>query len=371
MRILALISTMGPGGAERAMARLTEALAERHEVSLMTWEPANTPPFYDLSPSVRLVQGGLLGGGGWTRIKRILARFVVIHREVKRWKPDVVLSFIDMMNITTVISCLGTKVPVVVSERTDPSQHRIGWRRSALRLFAYRFADRVVVQTKRVRLVFPQWLRPRIAIIPNAAPITAVAARPDGPNDRQRFRIIGLGRLSYEKGFDRLVSAFRTLAPIHPNWDLVIFGEGPEREALQKFPQILKSEGRILFPGLTLRPSDELVMSHLMVVPSRYEGFPNALAEAIGAGLPVVAMTDVAGVEELVVHGETGVLVDHSDSESGLVTALDRLMTDDCLRAQFGQAARKHAMRWAPESIYSMWEGVLVDVVQQRLKRNI
>lgn len=96
------------------MARIPQSLAERYDVALMTCEPPDVARFYDLSASLRLVHGGLMGGSGWTRIRHLLMRLGVIRREARRWNPDVVLSFMDTMNITAVIGCYGTGVPVAV-----------------------------------------------------------------------------------------------------------------------------------------------------------------------------------------------------------------------------------------------------------------
>jgi GalNAc-alpha-(1->4)-GalNAc-alpha-(1->3)-diNAcBac-PP-undecaprenol alpha-1,4-N-acetyl-D-galactosaminyltransferase len=151
IRILCLIPSLDAGGAQRAMTRLVSALAERHHVTVMTYEGAECAPFYPLPPSVQLVRADLLGGTGLRRLYRIAARLPAIRRLVRQTAPAVVLSFMDTMNITAVAACLGTGIPVVVSERTDPHRHRIPRLKSWLRLLAYAMANRIVVQTARVR----------------------------------------------------------------------------------------------------------------------------------------------------------------------------------------------------------------------------
>ena len=123
MRVLCVIPDLGPGGAERAMSRLASSLAERHQVTLMTYEAQSCPSFYPLSEHILVLKIGLLGGDGFERLRRIVARVKVIRNFVTKNKPDVVLSFMDTVNVTVVGACLGTGVPIVVSERTDPSRH--------------------------------------------------------------------------------------------------------------------------------------------------------------------------------------------------------------------------------------------------------
>ncbi|MDA8232963.1 MAG: glycosyltransferase family 4 protein [Magnetospirillum sp.] len=365
MRILCVISTMEPGGAQRAMARLVTHLAQRHEVTLVTWEAPEVASFYDLPPPVRLVRCGLLGGSGWAWVRRVAARLPTLRRHVRSWHPHVVLGFMDITNVTAVVACLGTGVPVVASERIDPARHRIPRAKSILRLVGYALADRVVVQTERVRRYFPRWMWGRIDIVPNAAPPPPEIARPDRPGAQGRFRIIGLGRLDRQKGFDCLIEAFGRIAGHHPAWDLVIFGEGSERKALEAQVAALGLNDRIRLPGVTRTPEAELAASHLMAFPSRFEGFPNALAEGIATGLPAVAFDGVSGVEDLVVPDHTGVLVDPCQDAAGFAAALDRLMADDAARARFGAAAISHAANWTPEAVHRSWERLLTEVAFQ------
>lgn len=364
MRVLCVIPAMGPGGAERAMARLSSALSERHEVTLVSWEAADAQSFYPLPEGVRQIRLGLLGGSGLERFRRLSRRLGALRQVVTTIRPDVIVSFMDTTNTTTVAACLGSGVPVVVSERTDPSRHYIPRPKKILRTAAYGLAARIVVQTRRVRDYFPRWMQPRIDIIPNPAPRPTVSAQPDRPDPRGRFRIVGLGRLGQEKGFDRLIAAFGVVARTHPAWDLVIFGEGDQRAALEAQAAALGLGARISLPGLTRTPEADLAASHLMAFPSRYEGFPNALAEAIATGLPAVAFSGISGVEDLILPEQTGLLVESEADSTGLAIALDRLMGDDQTRARFGAAARAHAGQWAPEIVHGQWETVLTKIVR-------
>ena len=364
MRVLCVIAAMGPGGGERAMARLVTALADRHQVAVLSWEPPEVAPFYPFPPSVLYLRTGMLGGSGLERVRRMIGRLTSVRRQVRAFRPNLVLSFIDLTNVTAVLACLGTGVPVVVAERTDPSHHYIPPFKAAVRTAVYGLAARIVVQTERVRRCFPAWLHSRIAIVPNAAPPPPVAARPGEPGPDGRFRVVGLGRLGPEKGFDRLIAAFGQIAGRHPLWDMAIFGEGGERAALEARIATLDLTGRVHLPGLTRTPEAELAASHLMAFPSHYEGFPNALAEGIATGLPAVAFTGVSGVEDLIMPGRTGLLADPGQDMAGLAEALDRLMGDNAGRAAMGAAAREHARNWAPETVHRTWEAVLASVIR-------
>jgi glycosyltransferase involved in cell wall biosynthesis len=365
MRILCLISALGPGGAERVMVRLVTHLAHRHEVMLMTWEAPDTPSFYPLPESANVVRADLLGpGAGGARRRKVLARFANMRGQIKAFRPDVVLSFVDTMNLYAILSCLGTGVPVVVSERVDPAQHAIGAAKSMARRLLYPLARRCVVQTRRAAEFFDRPPRPRLAVIAN--PVAgSPAADPAGAGRDGRRRVVAMGRLTHQKGFDRLIAAFALIASRHPDWDLTIFGEGPDRATLEAQLRAAGLVGRVTLPGVTSEPERELAASHIMAFPSRYEGFPNALAEGLAAGLPAVGYRNVSGVEDLIADGETGFLVKEDAAVDGLAAALQRLIEGAELRKQMGARARVHVARWAPERILAEWEAMLEEAASR------
>jgi glycosyltransferase involved in cell wall biosynthesis len=345
------------------MAILVAHLSERHDVTLMTLEPAGTPSFYALPDSVRIVQANLLGGRGFIgRTVRILARFLFIRRQVGNVQPDVVLSFMDTMNIATIIGCLGSGASLMISERVDPLHYRIGAWKNLLRRWLYPLADCCVVQTERVKAYFDWLPRTSLAVIANPVAIPLRQAEPAVAGDQGRFRIIAMGRLAEQKGFDRLVDAFARIADDYPSWELFIFGNGPEQAALESQIASHKLTGRVHLAGVTTDAAGQLAGSHIMAFPSRFEGFPNALAEGLAAGLPAVGYVEVSGVEELILEGETGLLVEPAGDASGLAGALRRLMDDPELRASLGRTARRHMENWRSDIICARWEQQLAAV---------
>ncbi len=365
MRVLCLIPAMaGPGGAERTMSYLVAHLAERHAVTLLTLERPDAPSFYPLPDGIEQRRVDTLGGRGATRLIRVLSRPARIRREVRTLAPDVVVSFMDTMNVTALVSCLGLGIPVIVSERNDPALHHIGRAKEMVRDRTYPLARLVVAQTPRVARYFADSLQPRLRIIANPVPASPTRAKPDRPNGKGRLRLIAVGRFEPHKGFDRLIEAFARIAPSQPEWDLVILGEGPARASLEERVRQLGLERRIYLPGVVKDVFRELAASHLMAFPSRYEGFPNALAEGLAAGLPAIGQAGVSGVEDLIIDGKTGMLVDPRGDTEAWANALSALMGDAARRAELGVAARKHAAQWAPDKILGLWEAVLVEAAE-------
>jgi glycosyltransferase involved in cell wall biosynthesis len=361
MRVLCIIPTLGPGGAERTMSYLLAYLAKECAVTLLTFEHRDAVSFYALPSSIDYIRADKLGGRPAQRALRILSRPRLIRQTAKAVAPDVIISFTDTTNITALLACARLGVPTIVSERVDPSAHDIGWARNVLRNCTYPLAEILVVPSRRVADYFPRSLQSKIRIIGNPIPMPAVRAQPSVPSDGGRKRVIAVGRYEPQKGFDRLIDAFALIAASYSNWDLSIIGEGSERVALEQQVRRAGLETRVELVGLVPNVFEELARSHVMAFPSRYEGFPNALAEGLAVGLPAVGFRGVSGVEELILHDQTGLLVDQSSGAAGLATALSRILADSQYRARLGDEAHRHVQQWAPDRIFALWKDALTE----------
>jgi len=352
---------MGPGGAERVMSHFITHFSKQHAVTLLTFESETMAAFYPVPALVNYLKTDKLGRHGLQRAWRIISRAGTIRQTAKALEPDVIVSFTDTTNITVLLACIGLKVPIIISERVDPSEHRIGWGKNLLRAYIYPRARMIVVPSHRVAKFFQTSLQSKIRVIGN--PIPAVTATVARRADIGRKRVIAVGRYKPQKGFDLLIDAFALVADTYPDWDLNIVGEGPERPRLEAQLRRLQLEARVSLTGVVPDIFRELAQSDVMACSSRYEGFPNALAEALATGLPAVGYKGVSGVEELIVHGHTGLLVDQRDGSAGLAIAMSRLFDDGELRTRLGNAARQHVTQWAPDRIFFLWRGALLEAI--------
>lgn len=364
---------MQAGGAERVMAQLCNHLAQKgHEVTLVTLTPASEKSFYEISAAVRRSYlGRFTKGRGFARIARVVAWIRGLRRTLSALRPDVVISFVDLTNVMVLLATVGLKLPVIVSERIDPGAyaHRLSPLDRALRRLTYPRASRIVVQTRRAARFFDRLSAAKVVTIPNPVPVANLTAQPDRASSNGRFRIIGIGRLDHQKGFDILIDSFAKLAAGFPDWDVVIFGEGLDRSILLNQIAVQGLEDRIRLMGISTDVAGEAARSHLMAFPSRYEGFPNALAEAMAVGLPAVALENVSGVEDLIVSGETGILV-HRDQEKyegeepPFTAGLRQLMASAELRARMGTAAKTRVRQFGPEIVFREWDKVIAATLQ-------
>ncbi|WP_269496976.1 glycosyltransferase family 4 protein [Castellaniella sp. S9] len=362
MRILFLVSSMHGGGAERVAATLANAWARRgDEVTLVCCYSGRGTCAYALDEGVRLLWlADRLRGPRWWRP---LAKLPALRALAREAAPDRVLSFLTNVNVTALLATRGLGLPVVVSERTDPG-HSVNlepvlrW----LRRWTYPWAHRVVVQTRRS---MPPLMRAapgtrRLSAIPNPLPDGLPAARDGEPGGRHR--LAALGRFNPVKRFEALVEVFAGLAPRHPDWDLVIWGDGPRREACLRRVAELGLEGRILLPGRSETPWRELLGAHGFVLSSAVEGFPNAMLEAMALGLPCVAADCPSGPRELSRDGRDAALVPAGD-DAALAAALDQLMsaTPQWREEQGRRAAASVRARYGLDSILGRWDAAWTD----------
>lgn len=370
MRICLIISSLRAGGAERVLSRIAGCWAEVHEVSVITLGPP-ADDFFRLHKAVRRLWVDASPpplGNVRQVLGATLHRIRQLRRVVREYEADVVICFGDIMNIVTLAALCGTDVPVIVAERTDPVEHRIAniWR--TLRRVLYPNAAAVVVQTQKVRNWVARFVRPeRIAVIPNPVELPPKHATADAdagfPADGRRLKVIAIGRLSQEKGFDLLIRAFAKCSREGLSWSLTIFGDGAERPALEALVRQLNLGDRVTLPGRVSDPTAYLATAQMFVLASRYEGFPNALLEAMAAGLPVIATNCPSGPAEIIRDGYDGILVPTGDVDA-LARTMESLMSDSDLRAHLSARAIEVTARFGAARIMTLWNELLLRVLE-------
>jgi len=174
----------------------------------------------------------------------------------------------------------------------------------------------------------------------------------------QRPVLIAVGRLSREKGFDILIEAFASIATQFPSWRLLILGEGPLRALLTETIRSYGVEERVSLPGQVKDPYPYLQNADVFVLSSRYEGFPNALCEAMSCGLPAVVTDCSPGVSEIA-RDQIDSLIIPPENVQALTAALRELMSNAGKRKLLGDRAREITIRFGLDGIMKTWEDML------------
>src|SRR3990172_7820788 len=335
MRISLVCPSLQSGGAERAVVTLSAVFLSRgHEVAIIT--VAARPDFYRIPVGVERFELDMAVysptplHGLCHNIRRLRALRRLLHNT----RPDVVISHVDQTNVLTTLATAWMNFPVIVVENVDSSIFSPGRTWKTMRHFAYRWASKVVSVSKGVDLGLT-WLpehhrrvihNPIVLPPPNTSEGTPLRVLSPG-----RSRVIAMGRLVHQKGFDLLLTAFQRISQSHPTWELVIIGEGELRRELECQRNAAQLSDRVRFTGAVHDPFPLLEAADLFAMASRYEGLPYALLEAMACGLPVIYTDCPSGPSEIIRHGVDGLLVPNGDINA-LVDALDKLMSDEKAR---------------------------------------
>lgn len=360
-----VLQELAIGGSGRIVSMVSSHLVQQGwKVTVFAFEDPKTEPYYPHHPQVRLVRLGVksakfakLGGFAEAAISVNLLR-----KHFKTAEPDLIVSFLPRTNILSVIAARGLNMPVIVSERDKASLQKVSLIWSQLRRWTYPRAHGLVTMSKRAMEHVPRAMCKRYWVIPNPAVLSleTQASRSGGRT------ITAIGRLVPQKRFDLLIRAFSLIAARHPDWRLVIWGEGPERDKLERQRARHRLEHRISMPGVSVSPGGWLATSDIFVLPSRFEGAGLVLGEAMAAGLPVVSFDCPWASDEIIVHEETG-LLETSVNAGALARSLDRLCSNPVLRERLGANARIAMQRFAPEIIAQEWQNVIWSVIPRKV----
>lgn len=363
LSIACVIHSLAGGGAERVMAGLASRLSEKgHHVTLITFGDG-ADDRHDVAEGVlrddlNLAPGRFGVFGKWFDIRR---RYRALRGAVDRCHADVVLSFCDRNNIDVLMALRRSRTPVVACERSDPAQQSLGFFRERLRQKTYRSAASIIALTE-TSARFLRQIQSKVVVIPSAIdPPPLMSDRKIASSNKT---IVSVGRLEHEKGFDRLIEAFSIATKEDASWKLVIHGEGSERSMLEQAAQSHGVSDRVALPGWTRPVWRPLSEATLFCLPSRYEGFPSALLEAMSMGVPSLSVDCESGPRAIIRHGENGLLVD--PSVKGIVEGLRRWMEDREERERLALEGRSVVEQFSWSKMVDAYEAALRSAVDRQ-----
>lgn len=349
------IPTLTAGGAERVASILANHWCEARRVIIITY--FDEPTFFAIDPRVQIECLGLQPNrGSFSRVLDIVTASWRFRRLIARLRPAFVLSFMNKYNAFCLASLGGLPVHVIVSERDSPTE-KLPKSRVLARDKLYPYAAGLICQTERGRdFIAARTKIRRAVVIPN--PIDPIIE----PGSRKAEKIVlGFGRFVPKKGFDQLIASFAAMND--DSWRLVLCGDGPMREQLRLQAEALGVSRRVEFPGLVKDLRPYLSKAAIFAFPSMYEGFPNALAEAMVSGLACVSYDCPTGPAELIDHGENGLLVPVGDVHC-FTQCLARLAEDRAFAERLGEKAALLAQRLHPELIAAKFLQFCEDAAQ-------
>ena len=332
MRIFLIIPTLTSGGAERVMSELANELAiQKNDVYLVVLAESND--FYTINHNVKIHRLGFYNKG---KIQKKAAEFRTLFKLrqlLKKEKPDAVLSFMEKYNIVTILASRFLGLKVFVSDRSNPKKILPKYI-EVLRNLTYRYTTGIVAQTSLAKEILEKaTLNKNIKVIPN--PIRKVQLYAE---IRRQKIILNIGRLVPEKGHKYLLEVFHKLNVT--DWKLVILGDGPLKNELIEQAKELRIENQLIMPGTVNNVDEWFAKSSIFAFTSLSEGFPNALVEAMAAGLPCVSFDCDAGPRDIIIDGENGFL-DLENSVSSFANKIEALIRNNKLREKIGNNAKQ------------------------------
>jgi len=355
-----VINSLTSGGAERVVSILVNALVQKYNIIIITFVKA--PIFYELNDKILVRSCTNKLSPSKNAFQAISSNFFLVKKIryfLKENDVDLCIGFMTTANILSVIASKLQHIPVIISERNNPylEDHTIPMFWKKLRRLVYPRTNYLVVQTEGIKKFYKGFIKQRqLKIIPN--PIN-----PSFKNIHGVVReniVLNVGRLSEQKAQDVLIRAFANIKP--KGWKLYIAGNGEKKENLQLLINDLNMTDQIELLGTVKNVERLYSTSKIFAFTSIFEGFPNALLEAMHFGLACISTDCPTGPSELIQNDKTGYLIPMND-EKALENRLTFLINNHQEIERIGNAARISTKNYNVDSIVSKWEN-LIKLVQ-------
>lgn len=390
------------GGAERVICNLAEYFySEGYRVTMVT--KVRDEKEYELNPGIkRIIADITTEEETASRIHNLFARIAKLKRIWKEVKPDVIVSFIRKNNLMAIVSAAPLGIPVIVSVRSAPERELKGFGFKTISFLLFRQAAGVVLQTREAYDFFPGYIRAKAVVLPNSINpdflkeseklalernsdinsatnekpekvavenTNSICEEPMVIDSRVVFskrekKIITVGRIDDNKNQRMLVEAYAKIAGQYPEWSLELIGDGSGRKTLEEYVTTLPCKDRISFTGAVDDVAKRMSEASIFVLPSKIEGMPNALIEAMVMGLACIS-TDCpcGGPRDLIAADETNGVLVPVDNVDAMAMALKRLIINDTLRESMGDNARKIITTLHPDTVNKQWKNYIENVM--------
>jgi GalNAc-alpha-(1->4)-GalNAc-alpha-(1->3)-diNAcBac-PP-undecaprenol alpha-1,4-N-acetyl-D-galactosaminyltransferase len=371
MRLTLIIHDLSSGGAERVLSNMANYWAKKgwDITLLLLYATESIPMHYDLHPAIKVVYcKAMIGGDPSLNFlqRKYLERLIILRKAILKSDPQLIISFLKIVNVVVLLASWGLKIPIIISERNYPLYFNIRNLFKPPRWFLYPQASCLVGVTQPIVSKFSKSVQKRAKVIPNPVLIPTYNNKiySKGSSLATRKTVMAMGRLKEQKGFDLLLKAFSHIVKKHPDWVLIIWGEGPLRHYLENLRDELGLLNNVQFPGLTKQVNDEMRKADLFILSSRHEGFPNVLSKAMACGLPVISFDCPTGPSVIIRDGIDGILVPPGNVEI-LADTMDRLMGNPSERERLSSRAPEVTERFGLEKVMNMWEKLILDLIKK------
>lgn len=362
MNICFMINTLTNGGAERVVSLLANEMVETgNNVTIMLFSRENNQYTTDPRVTIEYINEPEITGIAPVRLIKRVCR---IRNYCKSNNVDVLASFMRTANFYAIYSTVLSRTASVLSVRNDPNYEYKTLMDKLYSKILFNFADGIVFQTKDARDWFGRRVKEKSRIIynPIGDPFFQVKNSPIKGN------IVACGRLEKQKNYPLLINTFKELIVDYPFLRLNIYGEGAERNNITKMITRLGLTEYITLKGRTNNVEEVYRFADIFVLSSEFEGMPNALMEAMAAGVSCVS-TDCpcGGPGELIVNGENGIIVRNNDKQA-LREAIEYLINNQEEKAELGKRAKESMKKMTVSAISKNWINYFLAIERKNKK---
>ena len=343
--IMFVMNQMTSGGAERVVSILANSMSERgNRVSLVI--TFNSEIHYEINNKIEIIKFNI--NKELSQVSRNIKEIKSLIKLLKEKRPDVIISFIRNVNCIVAAKIVG--IPVIISERNNPKYDPKSkvWR--VLRKIIYPYADGIVFQTNGARKYFSKKIQENSIIIEN--PLDESIK--ETIKCQKKKQVISVGRLCKQKDQETLIKAFHIFVKENKDYKLIIYGEGELREKLENLILNLGLSEYVELFGSTKDIYEKMIQSELFVMSSIYEGYPNALIEAMALGLPVISTDCMYGPSEVIENGVNGILVKVGDYKN-LANEMLKIIKNNDFREKIIENTQKNNLIFNKEIIVDKW----------------
>lgn len=356
MKIHLIISSLGTGGAERVLTLMANSLSKNpnNEVSVITL--FDTKDNYSLNPAVNKIEIKRFNSIPTHTIRSIVNLSNFYKKKSNR--PDIIISFVTLTNLITIIVARLFKIKIIAQEHNSHLRHMKGRKLSTLltKQYVYKKADIVTVLTS-FDIPYYKKYGVNVTVLPNPCSFKAIS---DNTHEREKS-ILAVGHLDryHHKGFDNLIKLIAPVLKKNPDWTLKIAGSGSKGlEFLSKLVEEHKLKEKVEFLGFRENISELMRLYSIFILPSRFEGLPMVLLEAMSQGMACIAYDCKTGPSDIIINNNNGLLINDQDSQS-MQSKLELLLNNEKLRSELSREAINSLDRFHISTITENYENLI------------
>lgn len=360
-KIAFVIPSLSAGGMERVMSEIINYIAKNKncECHLILYGKSREI-FYEIPQNTVIIHRPNFNFNDSHRTFSTLKTMLYIRKTVKKIQPFSVLSFGELWNSLVLLSLFSLKFPVYISDRCQPDK-TFRFFHETLRKMLYPKAAKVIAQTEIAAKIYEKKFKLKSCIVIG----NPIKILPEIEKRKRENTVISVGRLINTKHFDRLIKIFGRIN--FDNWKLIIVGGDALKQnnsiSLQNQIKEMGMQDKIILTGTQKNVEEYLLSAKIFAFTSSSEGFPNAIGEAMSAGLPVVAYDCIAGPSEMIEDGKNGFLIPLFDDKM-FEEKLRYLMTHEEEAKKMGEYARESIKRFSVEVIAEKFYKTLIGDVE-------